>query len=54
MSDVRALVNYIGNGVATLAISRYQGEVSAEDLRQALLHPPEPQTLEDALTTSSR
>lgn len=36
MSDVRALVNYIGNGVATLAISRYQREVSAHDLQRAL------------------
>ena len=38
MSECRALTNLIGNGVATLVISRWEGEVSAESL-QANLRP---------------
>lgn len=41
MSECRALTNLIGNGVATVAISRWEGEVSAEML-QANLRRPEP------------
>lgn len=33
MSECRAITNLIGNGVATVAISRWEGEVSAENLR---------------------
>jgi aerobic C4-dicarboxylate transport protein len=36
MSECRALTNFIGNGVATLAISRWEGEVSANSLAQRL------------------
>ena len=36
MSECRALTNFIGNGVATIAISRWEGEVSAETLRKNL------------------
>ena len=36
MSECRALTNLIGNGVATLAISRWEREVSAETLRANL------------------
>ena len=36
MSEVRSLINYIGNGVASLAISRWEKEVSASHLNQAL------------------
>jgi aerobic C4-dicarboxylate transport protein len=36
MSECRAITNLIGNGVATLAISRWEGEVSAETLRENL------------------
>jgi aerobic C4-dicarboxylate transport protein len=36
MSECRALTNFIGNGVATIAISRWQGEVSAETLQKNL------------------
>lgn len=36
MSECRALTNFIGNGVATIAISRWQGEVSAQTLRKNL------------------
>ena len=36
MSECRAITNLIGNGVATVAISRWEKEVSAEDLRANL------------------
>ena len=36
MSECRALTNFIGNGVATIAISRWEGEVSAETLQKNL------------------
>ena len=36
MSECRALTNFIGNGVATIAISRWEGEVSSETLRKNL------------------
>jgi len=36
MSECRALTNIIGNGVATLVVSRWEGEVSAETLRTRL------------------
>jgi aerobic C4-dicarboxylate transport protein len=47
MSECRALTNLIGNGVATIAISRWEGELSPEILqanlavRPAELPPPE-------------
>ena len=34
MSECRALTNCIGNGVATIAISRWENEVTAEQLRE--------------------
>jgi len=37
MSECRAITNFIGNGVATIAISRWEGEVSAETLQKNLL-----------------
>jgi len=36
MSECRAITNLIGNGVATVVISRWEGEVSAETLRANL------------------
>jgi aerobic C4-dicarboxylate transport protein len=36
MSECRALTNLIGNGVATLVVSRWEGEVDAETLRARL------------------
>jgi aerobic C4-dicarboxylate transport protein len=36
MSECRALTNLIGNGVATVAISRWEGEVDKASLRDAL------------------
>jgi aerobic C4-dicarboxylate transport protein len=39
MSECRAVTNFIGNGVATIVISRWEGEVSAETLQRNLLEP---------------
>jgi aerobic C4-dicarboxylate transport protein len=36
MSECRALTNLIGNGVATLVVSRWEGEIDAETLRARL------------------
>jgi aerobic C4-dicarboxylate transport protein len=36
MSEARSLINYIGNGVASLVISRWEKEISAQSLNQAL------------------
>jgi len=37
MSMFRALINMIGNGVATLVVARWENELSRETLRQNLL-----------------
>jgi aerobic C4-dicarboxylate transport protein len=39
LSMFRALVNMIGNGVATLVLARWEGELSKETLRQRLAEP---------------
>jgi aerobic C4-dicarboxylate transport protein len=39
MSECRALTNLIGNGVATLVISRWEGELDADKLHEAMTHP---------------
>jgi aerobic C4-dicarboxylate transport protein len=39
MSECRALTNLIGNGVATLVISRWEGELDRAKLHNALAHP---------------
>ncbi|MDQ6861258.1 MAG: dicarboxylate/amino acid:cation symporter [Verrucomicrobiota bacterium] len=36
MSECRAITNLIGNGVATIVISRWEGEISADELRSNL------------------
>ncbi len=40
MSECRAVTNLIGNGVATVAISRWEGEVTRETLRERLRADP--------------
>jgi aerobic C4-dicarboxylate transport protein len=37
MSECRALTNFIGNSVATVAICRWEGELTAEQLREKLI-----------------
>jgi len=39
LSMFRALVNMIGNGVATLVLARWEGELQAEALRRNLIRP---------------
>ena len=40
MSEARAITNLIGNGVATLAVARWEGELDVARLRQALAQGP--------------
>jgi aerobic C4-dicarboxylate transport protein len=39
MSECRALTNLVGNGVATVVVSRWEGELDARKLQQTLAHP---------------
>ena len=39
MSECRALTNLIGNGVATVVISRWEGELDAKELHEVMAHP---------------
>jgi aerobic C4-dicarboxylate transport protein len=39
MSECRALTNLIGNGVATIVISRWEGELDRHKLHEAMAHP---------------
>jgi aerobic C4-dicarboxylate transport protein len=39
MSECRALTNLVGNGVATVVISRWEGELDAEALHETMAHP---------------
>ncbi|CAN5221226.1 dicarboxylate/amino acid:cation symporter [soil metagenome] len=39
MSECRALTNLVGNGVATIVVSRWEGELNKEQLHEAMLHP---------------
>jgi aerobic C4-dicarboxylate transport protein len=42
MSECRGLTNVIGNGVATIVVSRWEGELDSAKLHEALRHPPPP------------
>src|SRR6476660_7738297 len=39
MSECRALTNLVGNGVATVVISRWENELVPEKLHQVMAHP---------------
>ena len=41
MSECRALTNLVGNGVATIVISRLEGELNADELHATMAHPLE-------------
>jgi len=41
MSECRALTNLVGNGVATVVISRWEGELDRDKLHEAMAHPVE-------------
>jgi aerobic C4-dicarboxylate transport protein len=40
MSQCRALTNLVGNGVATLVIAKWEGELDTDKLKAALDDPP--------------
>ncbi len=39
MSECRALTNLVGNGVATVVVSRWEGELDRDKLASAMAHP---------------
>ena len=39
MSECRALTNLIGNGIATVVISRWEGELDVNALHETMAHP---------------
>jgi aerobic C4-dicarboxylate transport protein len=41
MSECRALTNVVGNGVATLVVSRWEGELDSAKMREVMSHPNE-------------
>jgi aerobic C4-dicarboxylate transport protein len=41
MSECRALTNLVGNGVATIVVSRWEGELDRGRLNAAMMHPVE-------------
>jgi aerobic C4-dicarboxylate transport protein len=49
MSECRALTNLIGNGVATVVVSRWEGELDKRALHEAMAHPVE---LSESLRTT--
>jgi aerobic C4-dicarboxylate transport protein len=51
MSEVRALTNIIGNGVATVFVSWWEGELDREKLNANLKRGVDPSDLETAVTT---
>ncbi|GAC1339805.1 MAG: C4-dicarboxylate transporter DctA [Bradyrhizobium sp.] len=51
MSEVRALTNITGNGVATVFVSWWEGELDHAKLHAALNKPIDPSDLETAITT---
>ncbi len=51
MSEVRALTNIIGNGVAAVFVSWWEGELNHEQMHAALNQTIDPSDLETAVTT---
>jgi aerobic C4-dicarboxylate transport protein len=51
MSEVRALTNITGNGVATVFVSWWEGELDHERLHAALDNRIDPTDVETAVTT---
>ncbi|MGI4943373.1 MAG: dicarboxylate/amino acid:cation symporter [Janthinobacterium lividum] len=48
MSECRALTNLVGNGVATIVVSAWEGELDRDMLRSGLAHPVDVSTLVEA------
>jgi aerobic C4-dicarboxylate transport protein len=51
MSEVRALTNIIGNGVATVVVAWWEGELNREKLEAGLNREIDPSDIETAVTT---
>lgn len=51
MSECRALTNFIGNGVATIVVSAWEGELDREALARGLSRRVDPSNVETAVTT---
>src|SRR5580692_599884 len=51
MSECRAIVNIIGNGVATVVVSAWEGELDRDKLSVAMSRNVDPTNLETAVTT---
>jgi aerobic C4-dicarboxylate transport protein len=51
MSEVRALTNIIGNGVATVIVAWWEGELDREKLNAGLNREIDPSDIETAVTT---
>ena len=52
MSECRALTNIIGNGVATIVVSRWEGELDHDKLKAGLSKTVDPSNIETAVSTS--
>ena len=48
MSECRALTNLVGNGVATIVVSAWEGELDRDRLRSGLAHPVDASALVEA------
>ena len=51
MSECRAVTNFIGNGVATIVVSAWEGELDREALARGLSRRVDPSDVEAAVTT---
>lgn len=51
MSEARALTNFIGNGVATIVVARWENELDRETLQRELLNPPSVADLDQIVPT---
>ena len=51
MSECRALTNIIGNGVATIVVSRWENELDQEMLKERLSQSVDPTDIATAVTT---
>ena len=51
MSECRALVNFTGNGVATVVVAWWEGELDRDKLNAGLNRDVDPSDVEVAVTT---
>ena len=49
MSEARALTNLVGNGVATLVVAKWTGDLDMQRLKQGLEHPTQTEAQEPEL-----